>query len=94
MRRHFKRTHLEQAKPAGWTVWGVELVDTKFSAMRVTGDVDQQVAQQPIHQPGRRRLAIATQAADLRKGDFELMQGIVACLINPWCLTGGTDEEA
>ena len=56
MRRHLEGAHLEQAEAAGRAVGRIELVDAELGAMGVAGDVDEQIAQQPVDQP-RRRLA-------------------------------------
>ena len=56
--RHFKAPEFENAQAAGGAVGGVQLVDAELRAMGVAGDIDQQVAQQPVHQPGLRHLAV------------------------------------
>ena len=57
VRRHLEGAQLEQAEAAGGAVGRVQLVDAELGAVRVAGDVDQQVAEQAVDQPGRRRLA-------------------------------------
>ena len=56
----------------------VELVDAEFGAMGVAGDVDQQVAEQPVDEPQRR---VGAGRRHLREGDFKLVQLIVARLV-------------
>ncbi len=53
MRRHLERAELDQAQPAGRAVGRIELVDADLGAVRVAGDVDQQIAEQAIDQPQR-----------------------------------------
>ena len=57
VRRHLEGADLDQAEPAGRAVGRVELVDAELGAVGVAGDVDQQVAEQPVDQPRLRRLA-------------------------------------
>ena len=54
MRRHLEGAHLQEPQPPARGVGRVQLVDAEFGAMRVAGDVDQQIAQQPVDEPGRR----------------------------------------
>ena len=46
---------LDQPEPAGRAVGRVELVDADFGAMRAAGDVDEQIAEDPVDQPRRDR---------------------------------------
>ena len=55
--RHLERAELDQTEPAGRTVGREQLVDADLGAMGVAGDVDQQIAEQPIDQPRPRLLA-------------------------------------
>ena len=54
MRRHFEGAEFQQAEAAGRAVGRIEFVDAEFGAVGVAGDVDQQIAQQAVDQPGRR----------------------------------------
>jgi hypothetical protein len=53
VRRHLEAAELDQAQPAGRAVGREQLVDADFGAVGVAGDVDQQVAEQPVDQPGQ-----------------------------------------
>jgi hypothetical protein len=53
MRRHLEGAQLQQAQAAGGGVGRVHLVDAELAAVRVAGDVDQDVAQRAVDQPGR-----------------------------------------
>src|SRR5450631_4532196 len=48
MRSHFKGTQFEQAKAQPETLRRIELVDAELGAMRVSSNVDEQVAKQSI----------------------------------------------
>ena len=58
--------------------------------MRVARGVDQQVAEDAVDQPWRRLLA----RFDLAEGDLELVQRIVARLVDARMLAGRADEQA
>ena len=47
--RHFERAEFDEAEATGRSVRRVELVDADLGAVRVAGDVDQDVAEQPVH---------------------------------------------
>jgi hypothetical protein len=53
VRRHLEGAQLEQAEAAGRAVRRIQLVDAELGAVGVAGDVDQQVAQHAVDQPGR-----------------------------------------
>ena len=62
VRRHLERAHLEQAAPPRRAVGRIQLVDAELGAMRVAGDVDQQVPEQrdrPATAPAAARVAAA-----------------------------------
>ena len=65
VRRHLEGAQLHQPQPAAAAVGGVELVDAELGAVRVAGDVDQQIAEDAVHQP-RRRAACARRLARTR----------------------------
>ena len=79
------------SRPVG-AVGRIELVDADLGAMGVAGDVDQQIAEQPVDQPQRRRFRPA--AADLRERDFEFVELVVARLVEARRLAGRADEQA
>ncbi len=62
VRRHLERAEFDETEPPCWPVRRIQLVDADFRAMRVAGHVDQQVAEDPIDEPRRRR-AIARDPA-------------------------------
>ena len=51
--RHLEAAELDQPEPAGRAVGREQLVDADFRAVRIAGDVGQQVAEQPVDQPGQ-----------------------------------------
>ena len=53
VRGHLERAQLHQPQPAAARVGIVELVDAELGTVRIAGDVDQQVAEHPVHQPRR-----------------------------------------
>jgi len=59
----------------------------------VAGDVDQQIAEQPVDQPRPRRFAFA-RCRDQRQRDVQLIQQIVARLVDARRLAGRADEQA
>jgi len=100
MRRHLEAAQLEQAQPARRTVGRIELVDAEFGAVRVARHVDEDVAQCAIDEPGRHRLLALAQRREsveltlqLAKRDLELVELIVAGLVDARRLARRTDEE-
>ena len=92
VRRHLERAHLEQAAAARRAVRRVELVDAELGAMRVAGDVGQQVTEQPIDEPGRNGTARPPVVCAER--DLELVDAVVPGLVDARRLAGRADEEA
>ena len=81
-------------RPVG-AVRRVQLVDRELGAVRVAGEVGQQVAQQPVDQPRRRRLlAGRVLAVHLLERDLELVEAVVARLVDARRLAGRADEHA
>ena len=91
VRRHLEGAHLEQAQPAGVAVGREHLVDAELGAMRVAGGVDEQVAEQAVDDPRRHRLRRRRQ---LLERELELVQRIVARLVDARRLRGRPDEQA
>ncbi len=93
MRRHLERAQLDQALASVGRAPVEELVDADLGPVRVAGDVHQQMTEEAIAQPGRRALA-----GWLREGacerDLQLVERVVAGLVDARRLRGGTDEEA
>ena len=96
VRRHLEGAHLEQAEAAGRAVGRVQLVDAELGAVRVAGDVDQQVAQQRDRPAtaARRRPWTVGGAASSAKRDLELVDRVVARLVDARRLAGRADEHA
>jgi hypothetical protein len=90
--RHLEGAELHQALAAAGAVRRVELVDAELGAVGVAGDVHQQVAQHPVDDPGLllARLALG----HLLEGDGQLVEAVVAGLVDPRGLAGGADEGA
>ena len=94
MRRHLEGAQLQQAETAGGPVGRVHLVDAELAAMGVAGDVDQQVAQAAVHHPRRHLLVHRQLALQLGKGDLDLVDLVVARLVDARRLAGRADEHA
>ena len=95
VRRHLEAAHLEQAQAAAGRVGGIELVDAELGAMGVAGDIDQQIAQQPVDQPGRAGLhTLRLQPGELAEGNLELANRVEPRLVDARRLAGRTDEQA
>ena len=90
MRRHFKTAKLQQPQPSGCRVRGIHLVHAELGTVGITGNIRQQITQQPINQPGFLHIA----GRHLRQGNFQLIQSFVTGLINPWRLTGRANKHA
>ena len=78
-------------RPRG-AVGRVQLVDAELGAVGVAGDVDQQVAEQAVDQPRRRSRRPARR--HLREGDLQLVERVVARLVDARRLAGRADEQA
>ena len=92
---HLEGTQFQQAQAAGGRVRRVHLVDGELAAMGVAGYVDQDVAQCAVHQPGWHVLAVFFAVlVDLPKRDFQLIQLVIAGLVNTWRLAGRADKHA
>ena len=91
VRRHLERAQLHQPLPAAARFRRVELVDAELGAVRVAGHVDQQVAEDAIHQPRRRD---SRRSGDLRERDLQLVERIVARLVHARMLARRADEQA
>ena len=92
VRRHLEGAELDQAQPTGRAVGREQLVDADLGPMRVAGDVDQQVAEDPVDQPGRAGLAAGL--GNLAECDLQLVELVLARLVQPRRLAGRADEQA
>ena len=90
---HLEAAELDEAEAAGRAVGRIELVDADLGAVGVAGDVDEQVPEQAVDEPRRRGVALAGRW-HLRERDFELVERVVAGLVDARGLGGRADEEA
>src|SRR5690349_11885442 len=69
-----------------------EFVNADLGTVGVAGDIDEQVAKEDVAQPGRGRLLLpgCERAAE---GDLELVEGVVAGLVDAGGLGRRTHEE-
>ena len=61
--------------------------------MGVAGDIHQQVAEQPVHQPGRAGLVRGRLPVQFSKSDFQFIQAVMAGFIDTRLLAGGSDKK-
>ena len=95
MGRHLEAAQLEEPEPAPFGVGAEQLVDAQFGPVGAARYVDQKVPEQAVDQPGRRRGLLATgHAVELGEGDLELVEALVAGLVDPGGLAGRADEAA
>jgi hypothetical protein len=94
VRRHFERAEFDQAEPAGGTIRRKQFVDADFSTVGVAGDVDQNVAEQAIDQPWRRRRRGVTRRWHAAKRDFQLVQHVLTRFIDARRLAGRSDKQS
>ena len=96
VRRHLEAAQLEQAEPAARRVGAVELVDAELGAVRVAGQVGEQVPQRPVDQPGPRLAAglvlLGGQPLDLGERDLHLVDGLGPALVEARRLARRADE--
>ena len=85
-----ERNSTRPSRPVG-AVGRIELVDADFGAMGVAGDVDEQVAEQPVDEPERRA---PRRAAGSGERDLQFVELVVARLVEPRRLAGRADEQA
>ena len=89
VRRHLERAQLHQPLPAAARVGCVELVDAELRAVRVAGDVDQQVPEDPVDEPRRDAIVLG----DLRESNLQLVERVVPRLVDARMLAGRPDEQ-
>jgi hypothetical protein len=78
-------------EPAGGAVGRIELVDADFGAVRVAGDIDQDVPEQAVDQPQRR---LDTRRRHMGQRDLEFVEPVMAGLVDARRLAGRPDEHA
>ena len=91
VRRHFESAEFDKPEPPGRAVRRIELVDADFGAMGVAGNVDQQIAEQPVDQPQRKRSARPAPACWRARSPFR--RAIVPRLVDARRLAGRPDEQ-
>ena len=70
----------------------IEFIDTNFRAVGVATDIDEQISKDSIHQPWRWRVP-GVGNRNLGKSQFKFIERIMPGFIDPWSLTGWSDEE-
>ncbi len=87
---HFETAQLDEPEASGAAVGRVEFVDADFGAMRVSGDVDEQVPEKSVDDPWGNGGAVG----QLSKGDVQFVEGIFPAFIDARGLAGWPDEHA
>ena len=80
MRGHLESPQLDQPQASRRAVGRIELVDAELGAMRVAGDVDQEVSEHSIDQPRGARLPAARQ---LSEGELDFVDRVVPRFVDP-----------
>ena len=91
VRRHLEAAEFHQAQAAGGTIGRIELVYADFGAVGIAGGIRQQVAEHPVHQPGRNIGRGARR--DFVERNLHLVQRVMARFVGAWRLAGRADEE-
>ncbi len=91
--RHLEGAEFDQAESTGRTVRREQLVDADLGAMGIAGDIDEEVAEQPVDEPRRRRVVLVLRW-HRRQRDLQLIELVVARFIDARRLAGGPDEQA
>ncbi len=73
MRRHLEAAELNEPQTPRGVVRRIELVDADLGPVRVAGDVDQEVPEDPVDEP-RRRVNVGP---DLVERDLEFVEGVL-----------------
>jgi len=77
IRRHFEGAHLDDAESPGRRIRRIQFVDAEFRAVRVAGQVGQQVAQDAVDQPGRGDGVVGQTV----EGGFQFVDRLEAALV-------------
>ncbi len=88
VRRHLEAAKLDEAEATRRSVGREQLVDADLGTVRIAGHVDEQVAEQPVDEPGGRGLAVARRR-DLRQRDLQFVERVVARLVDAGRLARG-----
>ena len=96
MRRHLEAAQLEQSEPATAPVRAVQLVDAELGAVRVAGEVGQQVPERPVDDPREQAPALGPggEPAHLFERDLHLVHGLGPALVEARRLARRADEPA
>ena len=89
MRRHLKGAQLKHTLAPGPSAWRIEFVDAKLGPVHVASNINQDITENPIHQPGRDGAFLG----NLVECDLQFVERIVACLIHARALASGPYEE-
>ena len=92
VRRHLERAKFHQTQASGGTVGRVEFVDADLRAVRAAGDVDEQVAEDAVDEPGGNARRAARR--HLGERDLELVERIEPRFVDARCLARRPDEQS
>ena len=94
VRRHLEGAEFQQPQASRRASRRVELVDRELRAVRVAGEVDEEVAQDPVDEPRLLvRLVRLEARLELLEGDAELVERVVARLVHARALARRADEH-
>ncbi len=82
VRRHFKRSKLQQPETQTLKLRGIKLVDAELRPVRITGHVDEQIAKQSVHEVRRTRAF-----RQLAEGNLQLVKRVRTRFIHTRVLT-------
>jgi hypothetical protein len=92
VRGHLERPQLHEAQTALRARRIVQLVDAELGPVGVPAHVDEQVAEEAVGEPGRDRRPAG--GRDARERELQLVEGVVARLVQAGSLRRGADEQA
>jgi len=92
MRGHFETAEFDETEAAVGGIGRVKFVDAEFGAMGVAGEIDEEVSEDAVHDPGRG--VELRRRWDLAEGDFEFVEIIGAAFVGAGGLAGWADEGA
>ena len=92
MRRHFKGAKFQEPQPPRRGVGRIQLVDGELRPVGVAGQIREQMTQQAVGEPRRRGAVLSMLAQELLESDLELVEPVIACLVDSRRLAGRTDK--
>src|SRR5262249_10516339 len=92
VRGHLEGAQLNQALPAVGSGWVEQLVDADFGAMRVAGQIHQEMAKQQIRHP--RGSLVSRFRKRTAERQLQLCERLVGGLVDARSLGGGADEQS